>query len=99
MAKDHPICPVHVIIKYFQYTTEVDPEGPAFMTHDKSDKPVPLNSRDYIDHIKSRLGSDDNNYTVYSFRKDGASWALIKMLGDWISSRGLPLLCQFRYYI
>ena len=40
--KDHPLCPVQVPIKSFQCTTKVDPEGPAFMTQDKSGKRVPL---------------------------------------------------------
>ena len=61
--KDHPLWPVQAIINSFQCATNVDPEGPVFMTRDKSDKPIPLYYKDFVVHIRSILGPDGNNYT------------------------------------
>ena len=46
--KDHPLCHVQVNLKSFQCMTKVVPEGPSFMTQDKSGKPVPLYYKDFI---------------------------------------------------
>ena len=111
MLLGHPLCPVTAITHAFRITQGAPGSGPAFMLPSGS-KFHPLLYSSFNVKLKGLLKAlafDPSRYSGHSFRRGGASWALmqglpgeiIKLLGDWkspvyLSYLSVPLTEKFR---
>ncbi len=91
----HPLCPTTVVCRALEASREAKAEGPAFC-YVAGGCVIPLTYPVFIKMLKcclSRLGYPASEYAGHSFRRGGASLALIshvpgeiiQLLGDWRS--------------